>query len=304
LTIDNSPLTIHHFRRNVLSSPASWTPDAVAAAAQLACLLEVSAEKPGNVTPTYAFHDMSYEDFLRSTVALGPEMARAGERSVGATIVASVTARRRWTRANTNLGIVLLFASLARAALTGTGNLRDSLAAVLRSLTVDDACATYAAIRLAAPGGLEAEVEHDVRAEPTVTLREAMTSAAHRDSIAAEYVSNYAITFEGGLPILKSALARGVRIDQAVIQVYLELLTAVPDTLIARKRGLDTAQAVSKEAAQAVSAGGIFSEEGRQAIAALDTYLRRQPDNSLNPGTTADLIAATLFVALLEGVLK
>jgi triphosphoribosyl-dephospho-CoA synthase len=131
-----------------------------------------------------------------------------------------------------------------------------------------------------------------------------MASAAHRDSIAAEYVSDYAITFECGLPILKSALVRGARIDQAVIQAYLELLAAVPDTLIARKRGLDTAQVISREAAQAVSAGGVFSKAGRWAIAALDTCLRSQPDNSLNPGTTADLIAATLFVALLEGVLK
>jgi triphosphoribosyl-dephospho-CoA synthase len=270
----------------------------------LACLLEVSAEKPGNVTPTHAFPDMNYEDFLRSTVALGPEIARAGERSIGATIVAAIEARRRWTRANTNLGIVLLFAPLARAALTGNGDLRDSLAAVLRSLTVDDARAAYEAIRLAAPGGLEAEVEHDVRAEPIVTLREAMASAAHRDSVAAEYVSDYAITFERGLPALQSSLARGTSTGQAVVQTYLELLAAVPDTLIARKRGMAAAQAVSREATGVLAAGGVFSEEGRQAVARLDTYLRSQADNSLNPGTTADLIAATLFVALLEGVLK
>jgi triphosphoribosyl-dephospho-CoA synthase len=199
---------------------------------------------------------------------------------------------------------VLLFAPLARAALTGNGGLRDSLAAVLRGLTVDDARATYAAIRLAGPGGLETEVEHDVRAEPTVTLREAMISAAHRDSIAAEYVSNYAITFECGLPILKSTLARDVQVDQAVVQTYLELLAAVPDTLVARKQGRATAQAVSDQAAQVVAMGGVFSAEGREAIARLDTYLRSQADNSLNPGTTADLVAATLFVALLEGVLK
>jgi triphosphoribosyl-dephospho-CoA synthase len=62
------------------------------------------------------------------------------------------------------------------------------------------------------------------------------------------------------------------------------------------------AQAVSNQAIQVLAAGGVFSAEGRRALAALDTYLRR-PDNRLNPGTTADLIAATLFVALLEGFL-
>lgn len=289
---------------NAPSSPTSWTPDIVAAAAQLACLLEASAEKPGNVTPTHAFHNMNYEDFLRGAAALGPEMARAGERGVGATILAAITARRRWTQTNTNLGIVLLFAPLARAALTGSGVLRDRLRAALRRLTLDDARAAYAAIRLAAPGGLEAEVEHDVRAEPTITLREAMASAAHRDSIAAEYGSDYAITFERGLPALQSALARGASTGQAVVQTYLELLAAVPDTLIARKRGLEVAQAVSTEAARVLAAGGVFSLEGQRTIAELDAHLRVAKDNSLNPGTTADLVAAVLFVELLEGVIQ
>jgi triphosphoribosyl-dephospho-CoA synthase len=264
-------------------------------------LLEVSAEKPGNVTPTNAFHNMDYQDFLRSTVALGPEIARAGDRNVGQTILAAITAGRRWTQANTNLGIVLLFAPLAKAALNGETGLRASLAAVLRELTVDDARAAYAAIRLATPGGLEREMQHDVRAEPTVTLREAMASAVERDSIAAEYVSDYAIIFERGLPALKSTSAIGARIDQAVVQTYLELLTAVPDTLIARKRGLAMARSVSEMATAVLASGGVFTPEGRLAITKLDTHLRSHSDNSLNPGTTADLIAATLFVALLEG---
>lgn len=288
---------------DALSPPAAWTPDAVAAAAQLACLLEVSAEKPGNVTPTHAFQDMSYEDFLRGAAALGPEMGRAGERGVGATILAAITARRRWTQTNTNLGIVLLFAPLAKAVLVGRGNLRDCLAEVLRGLIVDDARAAYKAIRLASPGGLEAQVEHDVRAEPAITLREAMASATGRDSIAAEYLSDFAITFERGLPALQSALVKGLSTLEAAVQTYLEILAAVPDTLIARKRGMSTAQAVSEEAARVLAVGGIFSAAGQQAMADLDARLRVARDNSLNPGTTADLIAATLFVALLEGVI-
>lgn len=288
---------------DVPSPPAVWTPDAVAAAAQLACLLEVSAEKPGNVTPTHAFQDMSYEDFLRGAAALGPEMSRAGKRGVGATILAAITARRRWTQTNTNLGIVLLFAPLAKAALVGRGNLRDCLAEVLRGLTVDDARAAYQAIRLASPGGLEAQVEHDVRAEPAITLREAMASATGRDSIAAEYLSDFAITFERGLPALKSALVQGLSTLEATIQTYLEILAVVPDTLIARKCGMSTAQAVSEEAGRVLAVGGVFSTAGQQAVADLDTRLRVVKNNSLNPGTTADLIAATLFVALLEGVI-
>ena len=291
-------MNVHH------SLSAQWTPDWVAAAAQLACLLEASAEKPGNVTPTHAFNDMRYEDFLRSAVAVGPEMARAGERSVGETIQAAIAATRRWTQANTNLGIVLLFAPLARAALMGGAELRTNLKIVLRDLTIEDAQAAYTAIRLASPGGLDDEVEYDVRAEPTVTLREAMASAVERDNVAVEYVGDYAITFEQGLPALKSSLARGITTRLAIVQTYLELLAATPDTLIARKRGLATAQALSDEAGRVLMNGGVFNPKGLGAITVFDAYLRQAVDNSLNPGTTADLVAATLFVALLEGVLR
>src|SRR5256886_6745916 len=47
----------------VTPRPAPQAAD-VAAAAQLACLLEASAPKPGNVSPFASFRDTSYEDFL------------------------------------------------------------------------------------------------------------------------------------------------------------------------------------------------------------------------------------------------
>src|SRR3954469_6888202 len=130
------------------------TPDSVAGAAQLACVLEVSAEKPGNITPSHGFHDTSYEDMLRSAIAVGPALGRAGQRSVGDTVLAVVEASRRVAPTNTNLGIALLLAPLAKAALSLDGPLRARLAARLRALDVADARAAYAAIRLSAAGGL------------------------------------------------------------------------------------------------------------------------------------------------------
>ena len=319
-----------------------YNSQALAQAATLACLLEVSAEKPGNVTPTRSFRDMTYEDFLWSAVAIGPEMGRAGERGVGETILAAVEATRRVTRANTNLGLVLLLAPLAKAArqLTGVSHqssvasrqssvvshqspveetsdqenglrithfvLRESFRAelhnVLHSLTVEDAKAAYAAIRQTFPGGLQERVErHDVRDEPTVTLRQAMAEAVGRDSIAAEYLTDFAIVFERGLPALEAALARGLPCREAVTQTYLELLAAEPDSLIARKLGQAAAMSVSYAAARVLAADGVFSAEGRQAAVAFDGELR-DPENALNPGTTADLTGAVLFVALLLGI--
>ena len=128
----------------------------MAAAGQLACLLEVSAPKPGNVSPGRHFHDTRYEDFLASAVAIGPALAAAGSRPLGATIHAAIDATARWTRSNTNLGIVLLLAPLARAAHREGASLRDGLRGVLAETTVADAAEDYAAIRRARPGGLGA----------------------------------------------------------------------------------------------------------------------------------------------------
>src|SRR5207245_11166973 len=93
------------------------------------CLPEVRVTKPGNVSPFAGFREASYEDFLASAAAIGPALTAAAERSLGATIRAAVEATARWAPSNTNLGLVLLLAPLARAALTpGDQPLRAQLA--------------------------------------------------------------------------------------------------------------------------------------------------------------------------------
>ena len=273
-------------------------------AAEMACLLEASAEKPGNVTPTKSFADMRFEDFLRSAVAIGPELALAGQRGVGETVLAAICATKRWVRPNTNLGIVLLLAPLARAATCAVSlasvDLRRSVRDVLRTLTIEDARAAYEAIRLAVPGGMTEAVDaHDVRsAVPTITLREAMALAAQRDSIASEYVTDYTIVFERCLPVYQAALVQGLDERTAIVQMYLHTLATVPDTLIARKAGMAAAVRVSAQAAAVIALGGMSSTAGRQAIAQFDRDLRID-GNRLNPGTTADLAAAALFASQL-----
>jgi triphosphoribosyl-dephospho-CoA synthase len=277
------------------------TPTAdIAAAAQLACLLEASAPKPGNVSPGLHFHDTRYEDFLASAVAIGPVMAEAGCRPLGATIRTAVDATRRWTRANTNLGIVLLFAPLARAAAHRGGSLRTRLAAVLAETTTADAADVYLAIRAAAPSGLGTASSEDVHSAPAVTLREAMALAADRDTIAREYVTDFATTFEIGAPALRDARAAGLSWDDAVVEAFLALLAAAPDTHVARKLGDPAADVLTARAAEVRAVGGVRTAEGRRAIAALDAELR-DARNARNPGTTADLVAAALFVVILEG---
>jgi triphosphoribosyl-dephospho-CoA synthase len=279
----------------------SHTREEIAAAAQLACLLEVSAPKPGNVAPGVAFHDTRYEDFLASAAAIAPAFLDAGAQPVGETIRRAVTDTVRWTGANTNLGIVLLLAPLAHAAGAELpASLRDRVRAVLAGTTVADAAAVYAAIRLARAGGLGAVGAEDVAAAPTVTLSAAMTLAADRDGIAREYETGFERTFTIGAPALQRARADGLDWPEAVVECFLALLAAAPDTLIARKLGADAAGEVTRRAIAVRSAGGVRTDAGRRALASFDLALR-DARNTRNPGTTADITTAALFVVLLEG---
>ena len=257
--------------------------------------------KPGNVSPFASFRDTTYEDFLASAAAIGPALALAGERALGATIRAAVEATARWAPSNTNLGLVLLLAPLARAELRpGPGTLRARLTGTLADTTVADARDAYVAIRSAAPGGLGRASEQDVAGTPTVTLREAMALARDRDAIAREYASDFETTFEIGAPGLRRALSDRLAWRDAIVEVYLTLLAASPDTLIVRKLGTDAGVTVQRRARAVVDAGGVRTMAGRDAIAALDRELRDEA-NTLNPGATADLTGAAIYVVLLEG---
>ncbi|MBK5186941.1 MAG: triphosphoribosyl-dephospho-CoA synthase [Gemmatimonadaceae bacterium] len=273
----------------------------IAAAAQLACLLEASAPKPGNVSPGIAFHDTRYEHFLASASAIAPAFLDAGTQPLGVTIRRAIEDTRRWTSANTNLGIVLLLAPLAHAAhASAPASLRDRVRTVLASTTIADAESVYGAIRLARPGGIGEVAAEDVAASPTVTLTQAMELASARDDIAREYVTAFARTFTIGAPALTKARAAGLDWPDAVVECYLALLADAPDTLITRKLGPDAARLVRERAIEVRAAGGMRTNAGRRAVASLDLELR-DARNSRNPGTTADITAAAIFVVLLNG---
>jgi triphosphoribosyl-dephospho-CoA synthase len=215
-------------------------------------------------------------------------------------VLEAVRATRRLVRTNTNLGIVLLLAPLYRAALLpGPDALRARLARVLDDLDLDDARAAYRAIRLAAPGGLGRAARQDVRHAPTATLADCMRLASDRDAVAREYATRYDATWRIGLPALRRARARRLTIDQTVVAAGLELLAAFPDTLIARRHGDAAARSVRRAARAIVAAGGPATPRGQALIDRLDRRLR-DARRRWNPGATADLVTASLFVWLLE----
>ncbi len=256
--------------------------------AQLACIWEASAPKFGNVHRHRDFEDAHYLDFLMSAAAIAPEMEAAPTRGIGETVLAAVRATRQVVNTNTNLGIILLFAPLA--AVPRGQNLHDSLELILSRLDVADSRAVYEAIRLANPGGLGRSNVQDVRDEPTLPLRDLMALAADRDLIALQYVNVFQQVDEA----LRVLLEAPDGLD-AIVNCQLRLLASHPDSLIARKRGPEEALAVRERARQVLR-----GELDREAF---DAWLREK-GHSRNPGTTADLIAAALFVALREGLIS
>ena len=209
-------------------------------------------------------------------------------------------ATSRWTRTNTNLGIVLLFAPLAKAAFVEGIPRRETVTRVLQETTIQDARDVYAAIRQAAPGGLGRADEQDIAAEPTRPLLDVMRLAAARDGIAREYATGYEVTFDTGAPALARARRDGLQWEDAIVETFLTLLAAHPDTHVARRAGSSRAEDVTRLAAAALASGSVRSAAGRRTIADMDVRLR-EPGHLANPGTTADLTAAAIFVVLLEG---
>jgi triphosphoribosyl-dephospho-CoA synthase len=276
----------------------------IAELAQMACVLEVCAPKPGNVNRDHDFSDTSLQDFLLSAIAVGAAFENADWLGIGEILLQAVTDTRRLVRSNTNLGIVLLLAPLVKACgregapQFSCENLRHTLRAELRALTVEDSRLAYAAIRLARPGGMGRVNEADISEEPSIPLLQAMVMAQSRDSVAREYATGFEITFEIGLPALREALVQGADFSSAIVQAYLAILSRVPDTLISRKNGEQTAHRISAAANEVLRQGGVFSTHGRDAVMEFDRELR-DPDHRLNPGTTADLTTACIFLALL-----
>jgi len=276
----------------------------VAEAFRTACRLDVTAFKPGNVSLSAPGHGMRAEDFLASAEAAAPALCTAGL-SVGGRILQAIEATRRVVSCNTNLGIVLLGAPLAHAALTPASapDLCVRLRSVLTALTVGDAEQAYRAIRLAAPGGLGRAERHDVAAEPDVTLLDAMREAAGRDRIASQYDSGYEDVFGVGVVAARRALARKVEPEQAMLEIYVAFLARFPDSHIVRKWGEPAAQAVCLEAQR--WRNRLWDARGTaQAHAVLQDADAQLKSQGINPGTSADLTVTTWFAVTLEELLQ
>ena len=265
--------------------------------------MDVVAFKPGNVSLWSAGHGMSADDFLKSAAVAAPLLAHSSRR-VGERIENAVTATQKAVHCNTNLGIVLLLAPLANAALkAGRNDLRACLSKVLDTLVIDDAECCYRAIRLARPAGLGEVAEQDVAGPPSVNLREVMRLAARRDSIARQYVSDYDDVYRIGVPCLLHYRAQWRSLAWACCACYLSFLSAFNDSHVVRKHGSMCAERVrrrAREVAKALKA----CENPRRLIPILTGFDDELKADGINPGTSADLTVASVSLLLLQERLR
>lgn len=266
--------------------------------AQLACTWEVLARKAGNVCPGREFPDLTVNDFLVSAAAIAPILEQAPFQPLGVTILRCIEATRNVVNTNTNLGIVLLLAPLASVPLDQP--LQPGVAQVLARTTIEDSRNAFAAIRLAKPAGLGNAPRQDVKDEPTLPLREVMALAQERDLIAAQYADGFAFTFQQCVIDLVRFVKSTHNVERAIVQTQLIVLATARDSHIKRRAGSGEATAVKRLAQEVLDHGGLDSPRGRHAFLEFDAWLRS--DNHLrNPGTTADILAAAIFIALRDG---
>lgn len=314
----------------------------IARCAQLAMLLEVSASpKPGNVDREHNYSDTCFEHFLASSVSVYPvlELAARSRNGIGVLIRSAVCESSAWQQGgNTHFGAFLLLIPLSMAA----GELFDSrkkahfklspdefedLAvrahAFVRATDCEDAVEFYMAFEMAGVrvnsvdefslGDPESTAE---LREQEVTLYELMEISKGYDLIANEWTLGFGRCLEGAKSIIEFMQAlnsgaenqvlncSGTGINEAIVYTFLKLLSRHRDTFIQTKFDTDTADYVSSRAGEILSAWEkpSMTRDIASLLPAVQEFDHELLKKRINPGSTADIIIAGLFIALLGGL--
>lgn len=267
-----------------------------------ACVSDVQAFKPGNVSVYSDGHDMTVDDFIVSAEVSAEPLSKK-DYSLGEKIYYAVKATREAVGCNTNLGILLLCAPLIEAAyLQQKGQvLRDSLQQVLENTSIEDTAWVFKAISLAAPGGLGESTDQDVANVPVVNLTQAMEIASEKDRIAMQFTTNYKDIFEFAILRYNTAFVKFENQAWAAASVFTGLLSKYPDSHIERKYGDKYSGWVLKQIIT-VDDALLNTDDPEQLLPMLHEVDRMFKDKSINPGTTADLTVATVFIILMEAL--
>jgi triphosphoribosyl-dephospho-CoA synthase len=265
-----------------------------------ACEVDVQAFKPGNVSVYADGHEMTVADFRTSAEVSAKPLCNPNY-SLGEKIYYAVKATREAVGCNTNLGIILLCAPLIQAIgqKGPDSTLRQALHKVINETTIEDADWVFKAITLASPGGLGSSNQQDVNEKASVTLLEAMEIASAKDRIALQYTTDYQDIFNFAVLRYTIGFNRWGSRDWAAVAVYADMLSHFPDSHIERKYGNQYSEMVTIKMAQLSEE--LYKTDNPELIKPLLFSLDQELKHyGINPGTTADMIVATVFTAFLE----
>ena len=257
--------------------------------AQLAMVLEVCAyPKPGNVDRCHDYTETRLEHFLASTIFARPalEEAEAGVGRIGEIIKHAVRDTNCHEGGNTHFGAFLLLIPL----IYGKG-IPGALAAIEKT-DVSDAVAFYKAfamtsVKMNATDDLDVHDPHTLTIirDREMTLLAVMRHSAANDMVAREWVTGFPLTRRGADLLRQFGPGR-----QAIVDTFLALLASETDTFIIKKHGTAVAQEILFKAREVL--------DGKRSLVDFDADCI---ERGINPGSTADIIIASIFIALGEG---
>lgn len=299
----------------------------IARCIQLAMVMEVSAyPKPGNVDRNHDYEDTRFEHFLASAVSIHPVMENAAKSKtgVGSLIHSAVRESAKWQNGgNTHFGAFILLVPLAMAA----GDILhkkheftiEELVScahdIVKKTNVQDAIEFYrsfetAKVRVNPVDKFDLQDSSSLGSldEENTTLYDLMEISRSYDLIADEWVSGFERCANCGETIINFMGSTNkfgepkLDVNDVVVYAFLKILSENRDTFIQTKFDETTADYVSGRARDIL----LEFKPQRSGFDAVRLAVEEFDDELLskgiNPGSTADIVIAGLFIALLGGV--
>ena len=274
------------------------TENQVKMAFEYACKLDVFSIKPGNVLIDYPAYGMTHKDFLQSSMACS-DIICEHNMDIGEKILESVKASIDVVGCNTNLGIILLCVPIVEAIYLDKDHKfkQSNLKIVLDGINIEQTKTIYKAINAANAGGMGFKDKFDLKSRKITDFKliDAMKFASEYDYIAAEYstyfnciINNIAINWRNNFRLMNDA-------ECATTATFLQQISLNPDSLIARKYDLNTAKQVSERFKSLAEDYCKLKNPNilNNKLLLMDSELKIQ---GLNPGTTADVVVASIFL--------
>ncbi|NKQ38258.1 MAG: fumarate hydratase [Methanosarcinales archaeon] len=308
----------------------------IAKCAQLAMVLEVSAHpKPGNVDRTDDYKDTKYEHFLASSISIYDVIkdASQNDRFIGKSINNAVDLSTSWQNGgNTHFGAFILLIPIAMA----SGNLikREELFSIkefqrgvlikdillnaheiVKKTDIGDAIEFYKAFT-----SIEVKVntvkEFDLKqsdsiislSEKNMSLYDLMEISKGYDMIANEWVNGFNKCAECAKIIIDGMGQMGIfkkynlNINEVIVYTFLFILANNRDTFIQTKFDIETADFVSNQALNIITKLHENKFDFDSTYPSIQKFDDELLFKKINPGSTADIVIAGLFIALMKGI--